>query len=71
MTGPQYRAALETLGQTQVGAARLFKIGERTSRRWAEEGVTGTAETLIKLMLAGLVTVKDIEKINARKSAKN
>jgi hypothetical protein len=62
MTANQYRAALDRLGLTQVGAARLFRIGERTSRRWADEGVTGTAEILIGLMLAGKVTAKDIER---------
>lgn len=56
MTANQYRAALARLGLSQVGAARLFGVGERTSRRWAEEGVTGPAELLLRLMLAGKVT---------------
>lgn len=62
MTANQYRAALAKLGLTQVGAARLFGIGERTGRRWAEIGVEGTAEVLLRLMLAGKVTAKDIER---------
>lgn len=35
MTYDEYRTALDRVGLTQVGAARLFGINERTSRRWA------------------------------------
>jgi len=62
MTANQYRAAIAKLGLTQVGAARLFGIGERTGRRWAESGVEGTAELLLKLMLSGKITARDIER---------
>lgn len=61
MTANQYRSALARLGLTQVGAAKLFGIGDRTARRWAEVGVTGTAEILLRLMVAGKITAKDIE----------
>lgn len=60
MTANQFRAALARLELSQLGAARLFGVGERTARRWAEVGVTGTAEILIRLMLAGKVTAADI-----------
>jgi hypothetical protein len=35
MTKTQFGAALDRLGLTQVGAARLFGYDERTIRRWA------------------------------------
>lgn len=63
MTANQYRAALARLDLSQVGAARLFGVGERTSRRWAEEGVTGPAELLLRLMLAGKVTEAAIKAV--------
>lgn len=62
MTANQYRAALEKLGLTQVGAARLFGVNEVTGRRWAKDGVSGTAVILLRLLLAGKITQKDIEK---------
>jgi len=62
VTPTQYRTALAKLELSQVGAARLFGVGERTSRRWAEEGVSGVPEILLRLMLAGKITVKDVER---------
>lgn len=35
MTPAAYRDALARLGLSQVGAARLFGVNPRTSRRWA------------------------------------
>ena len=35
MTPAEYRIALADLGLSQVGAAKLFGVHERTSRRWA------------------------------------
>jgi hypothetical protein len=63
VTANQYRAALAKLGLSQVGAARLFGVGERTGRRWAEVGVEGTAEVLLRLMLAGKIAARDIERL--------
>lgn len=70
MTANQFRAALDKLGLTQVGAARLFQVSEKTARNWAREGVQGTVVILLRLMLAGRVTVAEIEKINARRATK-
>lgn len=66
MTANQYRSALSRLGLTQVGAARLFSAGERTSRRWAsgEADVPRSVAILLRLLLAGKITVKDIEAVN-------
>ena len=34
MTGDEYRAALDRIGMSQVGAARFFHVAPSTSRRW-------------------------------------
>lgn len=39
MTPAQYRAALQRLGLSIVGAADLLGISRRTSQRYAAEGV--------------------------------
>lgn len=36
MTPVEYRAALDRLGITISGAARLFGVNPRTAQRWAE-----------------------------------
>lgn len=60
MTSAQFRAALSCLDLSQVGAAKLLRISERTSRRWAQYGVTGPGEILLQLLSAGKITVRDI-----------
>jgi hypothetical protein len=40
MTGDEYRAALDHVGMSQVGAARFFGVAPSTSRRWLSDGVT-------------------------------
>jgi DNA-binding transcriptional regulator YiaG len=35
MTSDEYRQAIEQLGLSQIAAARLLGVDERTSRRWA------------------------------------
>lgn len=63
MTANQYRAALDKLGLTQVGAARLFGVNDVTSRRWAKDGVDGTVVILLRLMLAKKITAADINAV--------
>lgn len=62
MTANQYRTALSRLGLSQVGAARLFGVNDVTSRRWAKDGVSGTVAILLRLMVAGKVSIEDVEK---------
>lgn len=66
MTANQFRAALARLELSQLGAARLFRVGERTARRWAEDGVSGPVAIMLRLMLAGKLTAKDIEAAHER-----
>ena len=61
LTANQYRTALDRLGLTQAEAARLFRIGARTGRRWAEKGVQGIPVILLRLLLAKKITREDIE----------
>jgi DNA-binding transcriptional regulator YiaG len=60
MSPAQYRDVLTRLGLTQVAAARLLGIGERTSRRWEQSGIHGTSETLLRLLLTGRIKPADI-----------
>lgn len=65
MTAKQYQAAIDRLGLSQLGAARLFGADGRTSRRWAsgERSVPETVAILLRLLLAGKITAADIEKV--------
>ena len=63
MTANQFRQALDRLELSQLGAARLFKSNDRTVRRWAigERAVPVTVAIMLKLILAGKITIADIE----------
>lgn len=51
MTASDFRAAIAHLGLSQVGAARLLGVDDRTSRRWAL-GESGIPEPVRRLLLA-------------------
>lgn len=53
MTPADYRTTLSALGLSQVGAARLFGVAERTSRRWAlgEQPVPRAVAIALRLMV--------------------
>lgn len=63
MTAKQFQAAIDCLGLSQVGAARLFGADPRTSRRWAlsERSIPEPVAILLRLMVAGKITAEDIE----------
>jgi len=71
MTSKQFRTALDRLGLTQVGTARLFGADPRTARRWAldERPIPDAVAILIRLMLAGQITVEDIEAVTKKDRA--
>ena len=54
MTPDEYRAALEALGLTQGGGARLLGVDERTSRRWAngERDVPPPVQRFLRFLIA-------------------
>jgi hypothetical protein len=60
MTAARYRSALAQLGLTPTTASRLLGISDRTSRRYASQGVHGPADLLMRLLLAKRVTASDI-----------
>lgn len=65
MTARQFQVAIDRLGLSQVGAARLFGSDPRTARRWAlgERSVPEPIAILLRLMLAGKVTTDDIRAV--------
>jgi len=54
MTPDDYRAAIERLGLSQVAAARLLGVDERTSRRWAcgERDIPPPAVRFLRYLIA-------------------
>ena len=54
MTPDEYREALARLGLSQVAAARLLGVDERTSRRWAggERDVPAPAVRFLQYLIA-------------------
>ena len=52
MTPEEYRAALKTLGLTQVGAGRLMGVSARTAQTYAAEGPSGPAAFAVRLLLS-------------------
>lgn len=65
MTPTQFQTAIDRLGLSQVAAAKLVKADPRTARKWVA-GVNKVPECvaiLLRLLLAGKVTVTDIEAV--------
>lgn len=57
MTKDEYRAALEALGLTQAGGARLLGVDARTSRKWAtgERELPPTAARFLRFLMAAQI----------------
>jgi DNA-binding transcriptional regulator YiaG len=51
MTPTEFRAALDRLGLTQMGAGRVLGVDGRTVRRWAS-GESDVPEPVRRLLLA-------------------
>lgn len=56
MTADEYRAAIATLGLSQVQAGKRLGADERTSRRWAQGGCPSS----VAVALALAVTLKNL-----------
>jgi DNA-binding transcriptional regulator YiaG len=54
MTPDEYRETIERLGLSQVRAALLLGVDERTSRRWAigERDIPPPAERFLRYLIA-------------------
>ena len=63
MTAKQFCSGLEKLGLSQVGAAKLLGITDRTSRRYAagDAEIPEPTAKLLRLAIAGKISVADIE----------
>jgi len=64
VTAKQFQAAIDRLGLSQVGAAKLVGADPRTARRWAlgERSVPESVAIILRLMLAGKISVDDIRR---------
>ena len=65
MTHTQFRETLATLSLSQVGAARLLGVNDRTARRWAkgEQDIPPPVVKFFKLMIALKLTPERVLKI--------
>jgi hypothetical protein len=65
MTPTQYVATLKRLGLTQVGAARLFGVDPRTSRRWVAGDlvIPRSVALALRLMVKHSVDLDEAEKL--------
>ena len=54
MTADQYRTTIEKLGLSQIAAAKLLGVDERTSRRWAsgERDIPPPAVRFLRYLIA-------------------
>jgi DNA-binding transcriptional regulator YiaG len=54
VTADEYRSAIERLGLSQVAAAKLLGVDDRTSRRWAsgERDVPHPAARFLRYLIA-------------------
>lgn len=59
MTHAEYRAALTTLGLSQLAAGRWLGVSPKTAQNYATKGPSGPAAVAIRMRLA-LVQVKPV-----------
>jgi DNA-binding transcriptional regulator YiaG len=64
VTPKQFNAALDSVGLSQVAAAKMFNANDRTVRRWAlgERGIPPTVCILLRLLLSHKITLSDLSK---------
>jgi hypothetical protein len=62
MTPQQFTRALDDLGVTSPGLARLLRLNPTTTWRWEQNGCNDVRTVvLLKLLIDGRITFKDIE----------
>lgn len=62
MTANEYRAAILALGLSQVKAGEALEISERTSRRYARDGIPAYAINRIRRRLDRLADARKEDK---------
>ena len=69
MSPKEYRKALAALNLSQESAAAPLGIGKRTSQGYAlgETVIPGPTAILLRLLVAGKITIEDVEHVNGRK----
>jgi hypothetical protein len=69
VTGRQFKLAIRRLRLSQMGTARLLGVDSRTARRWVldERRIPEAVAIILELMLAGKVTVEDVEQAKGRR----
>ena len=65
MTPTQFREAIARLGLSQVGAASLFKVNDRTARRWAsgEQDIPAAVALALRLMIRHKVSPASAQRL--------
>jgi hypothetical protein len=60
MNAKEYRDVLAELEMSQVAAAKLFKVGSRTARRWAlgEARIPGGVAIVLNLLRGGKLELR-------------
>ena len=68
MDADEYRTAIDKLGLSQLAAARMLYIADRTSRAFAlgETKVWPVVASLLRLMLKFRATPDDLAKLNSK-----
>lgn len=68
MSPNEYREALTTLNLSQESAAAPLGIGKRTSQGYAlgETVIPGPTAILLRLLVAGKLSIEDVERVNGR-----
>jgi len=61
MTADQYRAALVTLGQTQMGFAEWLGCHPMTGKRWAAKGPHPAVAKLVQYLVAQRLSPNKID----------
>ena len=58
MTADQYRAAISTLGLSQLAAGRWLGVSNKTAQRYATDGPSGPAAVAIRMAMQHGLTVQ-------------
>jgi hypothetical protein len=68
----QYRDVIAKLDLTQIEAADMFGVSERTSRRWAlnERKIHRSVDLLLTLLMMNKIDIRDIERARKKIEAR-